>query len=368
MLDLQKDNEQHQDGRRRWRKCCRKSRATEILHAFDLIIFGAGTSTRASPAVGDACHGTVDAATLLSTFVTTTAALGVDKDFTIQVYHFRMFILVSLCSVMLSGGVDRSIVDSTMQHSISKSGGRNLDRLLRGACWVNRMMDVLATDHELGHRASELFVLWGGSIAQYGRFAEAGEAGCNYFKGLVPACRPVPEIQASLPFSVPFIIKTIVGPLYSLQHICSSLGYRRTLETNEFSCYSGLYNERRMYLLNPAITATLPAPSASSSSDAFVLRGEGCVAGAPISNSIETLLLAAEHSDVLLGAAVNQQAPLGCSSTNLLGSPLPAVAGLNPLGDRSMFNDLDWEPFYNEDFGLFPEDEWEALYSEDLEL
>jgi len=92
------------------------------------------------------------------------------------------------------------------------------------------------------------------------------------------------------------------------------------------------------------------------------------VAGAPISNSIETLLLAAEHSDVLLGAAVNQQAPLGCSSTNLLGSPLPAVAGLNPLGDRSMFNDLDWEPFYNEDFGLFPEDEWEALYSEDLEL
>ena len=59
------------------------SSPTEILHAFDLIIFGAGTSTRASPAVGDACHGTVDAATLLSTFVTTTAALGVDKDFTI---------------------------------------------------------------------------------------------------------------------------------------------------------------------------------------------------------------------------------------------------------------------------------------------
>ena len=39
------------------------SSPTEILHAFDMIIFGAGTSARASPAGGDACHGAVDAAT-----------------------------------------------------------------------------------------------------------------------------------------------------------------------------------------------------------------------------------------------------------------------------------------------------------------
>jgi len=92
------------------------------------------------------------------------------------------------------------------------------------------------------------------------------------------------------------------------------------------------------------------------------------MAGAPISNSIETLLLAAEHSDVSLGSGVNQQASLGCSSTDLLGSPLRAVAGPNPLGGSSTFNDLEWEALYNEDLELFPEDEWEPFYDEDLEL
>jgi len=69
-----------------------------------------------------------------------------------------------------------------------------------------------------------------------------------------------------------------------------------------------------------------------------------------------------------LGSAVDQQISLDCSSTDVLGSPLVAVAGFNPLADRSIFNDLEWEAFYNEDLELFPEDEWEAFYNEDLEL
>lgn len=129
-----------------------------ILNAFDMIISGAELSTVTSTA-GDARRDAVDAATLLSTFATTTATLEVHKDFTIQVYHFRVFILVSLCCVMLSCGVDRSIIDSIMQQSISKSCGKHLDRLLSGARWVNRMMDVLATEHRFDHLASELFVL-----------------------------------------------------------------------------------------------------------------------------------------------------------------------------------------------------------------
>lgn len=54
----------------------------------------------------------------------------------------------------------------------------------------------------------------GRSLAQYGRFAHAGDDGFSYFRNHVPKRKPDLEIQASLPFWIPFIIKARVGDMY----------------------------------------------------------------------------------------------------------------------------------------------------------
>lgn len=54
-------------------------------------------------------------------------------------------------------------------------------------------------------------------MSAYGRFADAGKVGFSYFVNRVSAFgikAPKAEIQASLPFLVPFFIKNIVGGIY----------------------------------------------------------------------------------------------------------------------------------------------------------
>jgi hypothetical protein len=94
------------------------------------------------------------------------------------------------------------------------------------------MMSTLAADG-YSHLAYELFVLceseeatrphllsqnltWigGRSMAHYGRFNAEGEIGFERFRTGVQVCKPGPELQAPLPFFVPYILKTIVGDIY----------------------------------------------------------------------------------------------------------------------------------------------------------
>ncbi len=57
-------------------------------------------------------------------------------------------------------------------------------------------------------------VVGGAPIAQYGRFGARGEVVSQRFRTGVKINKPGLEMQAALPFFVPYIIKTIVGDIY----------------------------------------------------------------------------------------------------------------------------------------------------------
>jgi hypothetical protein len=138
------------------------SSPVELLAAYDIIIDGA--RPLAKPGTADVDRSLIRyepsraLLQLVNTYAATTAALEVDKKFTVQVYRFRVLVLVSLCCVLLHNGVDKGLVDEAMHAGISQSEDRHLDLLRRGASWVNRVIYELGSNG-LGHRASELFVL-----------------------------------------------------------------------------------------------------------------------------------------------------------------------------------------------------------------
>ncbi|CZT53504.1 uncharacterized protein RSE6_15114 [Rhynchosporium secalis] len=195
-----------------------------ILKALDILIHGKESQADAAPIEANSSIISADRVSqLLNNFAVSTAALQIEQTFTTQIYHFRVFIFVSLCCVSLDQRVDGDLVEEVMAKCVSGSSAKNLSKLRSGAFWVNKMMSRLAAQG-LGHRAYELFILYGRPIAQYGRFAHAKDAD-PYFLARVPDSNPGTEIQTSLPFWVPFIIKTIVGDIFGLSAICTALGY-----------------------------------------------------------------------------------------------------------------------------------------------
>lgn len=210
----------------------------EILDAFDIIIDGAMRS--AAPVAVESDRSIVrfepaDAfMRLLNRYANAVAVLDIRKRFTKQIVHFCQLVFVSLCCVLVYNGMDTSLVDDVMKIWIGPSDPKNLDVLRRGGRWANRMISALAKKG-LCYRASEAFVLCGcyaaeehnaranvdgtggRSIAQYGRFVDAGERGFEYFCALLSVDgndSSEPEPHAFLPFWIPYFIKTIVGDIY----------------------------------------------------------------------------------------------------------------------------------------------------------
>lgn len=130
-----------------------------ILKALDILIHGKESQAEAAPIEANSSIISADRVSqLLNNFAVSTAALQIDQAFTTQIYHFRMFIFVSLCCVALDQRVDGDLVEEVMAKCVSGSSAKNLSKLRSGAFWVNKMMSRLAAQG-LGHRAYELFIL-----------------------------------------------------------------------------------------------------------------------------------------------------------------------------------------------------------------
>lgn len=71
---------------------------------------------------------------------------------------FQQFILVCLCKVLSSQGVPKRKIVEALQICISDTRKENIDRYLRGAFWVNQMMDNLFFT-DWGYRAVDLIVI-----------------------------------------------------------------------------------------------------------------------------------------------------------------------------------------------------------------
>jgi hypothetical protein len=97
---------------------------------------------------------------------------------------------------------------------MSSSGAANLYRLRRGALWVNRVIRGLILKG-WGHGATELFLLSGRPVSQYGLLWEACMHSFPYLSQQLENIRvvldnPVQD-EGWIPFFIPVIIKGLVG-------------------------------------------------------------------------------------------------------------------------------------------------------------
>ncbi|KAL5351011.1 hypothetical protein ACLOAV_004585 [Pseudogymnoascus australis] len=219
------------------------SSEADIIKALDIMIEGKPRTN--SIAITTPLHGPlITVQQLLVDFDRITADLESVKAFFAQICSFRHFLLASICCVVLHKNSDEAslkMVNEIMRRKITNASDKSLARLRKGALWVNTLMAKLAADG-FGHLAYEIFVLWGRSISQYGDFADSWDKTLEFFKEQCPKLEPQVEIQSSLPYWVPFIIKGIVGELYDIHLICEALNYGQDPRISKFPRYLEYYH------------------------------------------------------------------------------------------------------------------------------
>ncbi|KAG4417956.1 hypothetical protein IFR04_008923 [Cadophora malorum] len=164
-----------------------------------------------------------------------------DAGLVVQLHNFRELIFASLCVVIEHQGLPIDTINDLMRICMSSSGAANLYRLRRGALWVNRVIAGLIRKG-WRHCATEFFLLSGRPVSQYGLLWE----GCVHsFPCLSERLAHIyetverPYTDAGwIPFSIPSIIKGLVGAALTLGQICTALDYEENslsklfLETN----------------------------------------------------------------------------------------------------------------------------------------
>ncbi|KAN0115553.1 hypothetical protein V8E51_005097 [Hyaloscypha variabilis] len=157
-----------------------------------------------------------------------TKASGTNSVFVSQVHNFRELVFASLCVVMEQQGLPINTINDLMRICMSSSGAANLYRLRRGALWVNRVIRGLIVKG-WGHGATELFLLSGRPVSQYGLLWEACMHSFPYLSQRLESIRigldkPV-EKEGWIPFFIPVIIKGLVGDALTLGQITMALDY-----------------------------------------------------------------------------------------------------------------------------------------------
>ncbi|KAH7317886.1 hypothetical protein BKA65DRAFT_557297 [Rhexocercosporidium sp. MPI-PUGE-AT-0058] len=151
-----------------------------------------------------------------------------DAGFVVQLHNFRELIFASLCVVIEHQGLPIDTINDLMRICMSSSGAANLYRLRRGALWVNRVIAGLIRKG-WHHGATEFFLLSGRPVSQYGLLWEAcvhsfpclSERLSQIYETVEPPSNDVGWI----PFSIPSIIKGLVGDALTLGQICTALDY-----------------------------------------------------------------------------------------------------------------------------------------------
>ncbi|CAG8980093.1 hypothetical protein HYALB_00012559 [Hymenoscyphus albidus] len=303
----------------------------EILVAFDAIIKNVIPSIEPTSTESDcvpARFGPADAALqITNSYANGVAAMEIGRNFTTNIVNFCTLVFVSLCHVLVYHGIEKRRIDIVMQACVSQSDPKNLDVLRRGSGWVNRMISTLVAGG-LRHLGTEIFVLCGRTVAQYGRFADAGEEGSSYFLREISKRAHQSsefEVHASLPFSIPFFIKTILGEIYSLSEICTALCYDPKLLSADYLLWLEIYRSRK--LPPPQIAGIKPTASSAEGPHGPV-HDYGTARGTEVPpsniNSIDLLLAAAGQKDYFRGADQLE-----------LDSSLPVVDGMGHINEKA---------------------------------
>jgi len=159
-----------------------------------------------------------------------TKASEANAGFVVQIHIFRELVFASLCVVMEQQGLPIDTINELMRICMSSSGPANLYRLRRGALWVNRVISgTMVKKLGWNYNATEFFLLSGRPVSQYGLLWEACMHSFPYLSQRlvqVNSMVTVPVNEAGwIPFSIPLIIKGLVGEALTLAQICTALDY-----------------------------------------------------------------------------------------------------------------------------------------------
>ncbi|KAH9214272.1 hypothetical protein DL95DRAFT_446600 [Leptodontidium sp. 2 PMI_412] len=151
-----------------------------------------------------------------------------DAGFVVQLHNFRELIFASLCVVIEHQGLPIDTINDLMRICMSSSGAANLYRLRRGALWVNRVIAGLIRKG-WHHGATEFFLLSGRPVSQYGLLWEACVHSFPFLSErlahIYETVEPPFNDAGWIPFSIPSIIKGLVGDALTLGQICTALDY-----------------------------------------------------------------------------------------------------------------------------------------------
>ncbi|KAL2065268.1 hypothetical protein VTL71DRAFT_2937 [Oculimacula yallundae] len=153
------------------------------------------------------------------------------NGFAVQLHSFRELVLVSLCVVIEHEGIPIETINDLMRICLSSSGAANLYRLRRGALWVNRVIAGLIRKG-WQHGATEFFLLSGRPISQYGLLWEACVHSFPCLSERLDYIYKTVEIPAPdsrwISFSIPLMIKELVGDALTLEQVRIALDYDDT--------------------------------------------------------------------------------------------------------------------------------------------
>lgn len=162
-----------------------------------------------------------------------TKASETNAGFVVQIHIFRELVFASLCVVMEHQGLPIETINDLMRICMSSSGPANLYRLRRGALWANRVISgTLVKKLGWNYNATEFFLLSGRPVSQYGLLWEACAHSFPYLSQQLMQVNSLVNVPVDgpgwTPFSIPLIIKGLVGDALSLPQICTALDYDPT--------------------------------------------------------------------------------------------------------------------------------------------
>ncbi|KAF6223692.1 hypothetical protein HO133_000535 [Letharia lupina] len=134
--------------------------------------------------------------------------------------NFQHFLLVCLCNVLSVRNIPQDSIVEALQICISDTSERNIGRYLKGAQWVNRIMDRLFFTG-WRYRAIDLVVIWDRSVAMYGTFASSASTSDYFLSHLTRSeyCEDVQEIPNRVHDTMPWIVKKEFGDEVSDNYI-----------------------------------------------------------------------------------------------------------------------------------------------------
>ncbi|KAK4139634.1 uncharacterized protein C8A04DRAFT_15668, partial [Dichotomopilus funicola] len=216
------------------------SSARGIFHAVDFLTTGRLGGNRCF-----AGHATkLDLQDALEAFANTVGLGTVSGKLHHQLSRFLSLILIATLCVAIHEGHPIDLVDTAQRKFLSASRGSVCktppDLLARDRAAVRWLLAEQQRQFARGlrHRAFELFLLEGGVLSFY-QYCPKERKESRVFTEKIPLCDvPEDEIQASVPFWIPFFVKFHVGDRWSCSTICKALGVELLSQNHDFQRFA----------------------------------------------------------------------------------------------------------------------------------